>query len=138
MPVGSIRLSILFFFLIILPLSGSLYAQVPAAPDRRPNEGEGPFPRMIIRGATMIDGTGAPPQGPVDIVVEGNRTLRNECRLSKVRISDANRPKGPAHEIDARGACMSCRDSSLCTATSVARRREHRLNMSTSSGWHTV
>ncbi len=104
MPVGSIRQSILFFFLIILPLSGSLYAQVPAAPDRRPNEGEGPFPRMIIRGATMIDGTGAPPQGPVDIVVEGNRIVAvTSVGFPKVRVSDANRPKGPAHEIDASG-----------------------------------
>ena len=41
------------------------------APDRA--EGEGPFERLIIRGATLIDGTGAPPIGPVDIVVEGNR-----------------------------------------------------------------
>jgi len=36
-------------------------------------EGEGPFERLIIRNATVIDGTGAPPRGPVDIVVEGNR-----------------------------------------------------------------
>ena len=28
---------------------------------------------MIIRGATLIDGTGGPPRGPVDIVIEGNR-----------------------------------------------------------------
>ena len=27
----------------------------------------------MIRGAMLIDGTGAPPRGPVDIVVEGNR-----------------------------------------------------------------
>src|SRR5690606_27361693 len=43
------------------------------APDRKPGEGAGPFKRLIIRGATMIDGTGAPPMGPVDIVIEGNR-----------------------------------------------------------------
>src|SRR3712207_7635307 len=29
--------------------------------------------RLVIRGATLVDGTGAPPLGPVDIVVEGNR-----------------------------------------------------------------
>lgn len=42
-------------------------------PDRVPGEGEGPFPQLVIQGATMIDGTGAPPEGPVDIVIEGNR-----------------------------------------------------------------
>jgi len=36
-------------------------------------EGEGPFPHLILRGATLINGTGAPPVGPVDIVIEKNR-----------------------------------------------------------------
>ncbi len=52
--------------------SGAL-PQIQAAPDR--TEGEGPFARLILRGATLIDGTGAPPFGPVDIVVEGNRIV---------------------------------------------------------------
>ena len=47
--------------------------QIQAAPER--TEGEGPFARLILRGATLIDGTGAPPFGPVDIVVEGNRIV---------------------------------------------------------------
>ena len=34
---------------------------------------EGPFDQLIIRGATLINGNGAPPTGPVDIVIEGNR-----------------------------------------------------------------
>lgn len=45
-------------------------------PDRPAGEGEGPYETLIIRGATMIDGTGAPPEGPVDIVVTGNRIAR--------------------------------------------------------------
>ncbi|MEO6194861.1 MAG: hypothetical protein ABIS20_17745, partial [Thermoanaerobaculia bacterium] len=36
-------------------------------------EGEGPFKRLILRGVTLIDGTGAPAIGPVDIVIEKNR-----------------------------------------------------------------
>jgi cytosine/adenosine deaminase-related metal-dependent hydrolase len=44
---------------------------IPAAPPR--SEGEGPFAQLILRGATLIDGTGSPPIGPVDIVIEGNR-----------------------------------------------------------------
>lgn len=39
-------------------------------------EGEGPFPQLILRGAMLIDGTGAPPVGPVDIVVKNNRIDR--------------------------------------------------------------
>ena len=55
------------------PASGML--QIQAAPDRPAGEGDGPFDRLILRGATLIDGTGAPPFGPVDIIVEGNRIV---------------------------------------------------------------
>ncbi len=44
---------------------------MPDAEER--SEGEGPFDRLIIRGVNMIDGTGSPLSGPVDIVIEGNR-----------------------------------------------------------------
>ena len=43
------------------------------APAQPRDRGEGPFARLILRRATLIDGTGAPPWGPVDIVVEGDR-----------------------------------------------------------------
>lgn len=33
---------------------------------------EGPFDQMIIRGVILINGNGAPPLGPVDVVVENN------------------------------------------------------------------
>ena len=42
-------------------------------PDRQPGEGQGPYATLLISGGTVIDGTGAPPVGPVDILVEGNR-----------------------------------------------------------------
>lgn len=45
---------------------------VSPAPDREEGEGEGPYDTLVIQGATMIDGTGAPPEGPVDILIEGN------------------------------------------------------------------
>lgn len=34
--------------------------------------GYGPFTQLIKRGVTLVNGPGAPPQGPVDIVVENN------------------------------------------------------------------
>jgi len=43
------------------------------APARRSGEGAGPFARLVVRGVTLIDGTGAPPVGPVDLVIEGGR-----------------------------------------------------------------
>ncbi|MEP7271236.1 MAG: amidohydrolase [Acidobacteriota bacterium] len=74
------------------------------APDRRPNEGEGPFPRLVIRGATMIDGTGAPPIGPVDIVVENNRIREiRSVGYPKVPIREASRPPAGTKDIDATG-----------------------------------
>src|SRR5690606_23497627 len=70
---------------------------VQPAPDRQ--EGEGPFERLIIRGGIIIDGTGAPPQGPMDIVIEGNRIT--QIRGGSAPPS-ANPPAG-TKELDARG-----------------------------------
>lgn len=74
------------------------------APDRRAGEGDGPFERLIIRGATMIDGTGAPPVGPVDIVIERNRIAAvQSVGYPGVAIDDTRRPGGATREIDAHG-----------------------------------
>ncbi|MFP5378725.1 MAG: amidohydrolase, partial [Vicinamibacteria bacterium] len=43
--------------------------QMQPTPNRQAGEGEGPFDRMVIRGVTMIDGTGAQPRGPMDVVI---------------------------------------------------------------------
>lgn len=83
---------------------GPVRRGVEPAPDRRANEGEGPFTRLIIRGATVIDGTGAPPIGPVDIVIEKNRIVEvRSVGYPKVAIRDAARPTGAVKEIDATG-----------------------------------
>ena len=93
-------------------LLGSLLAQaqpprgVEPAPNRPSNgsEGEGPFQRLIIRGATVIDGTGAPPVGPVDIVIENNRIAEvRSVGYPKVPVREASRPRNATKEIDATG-----------------------------------
>lgn len=77
---------------------------VTPAPDRRADEGEGPFDRLVIRGATIIDGTGAPAQGPVDIVIENNRIREiRSVGYPKVPIREAARPQKGTKEIDASG-----------------------------------
>ncbi|MHC4976632.1 MAG: amidohydrolase family protein [Planctomycetota bacterium] len=64
--------------------------------------GEGPFERLVIRGATLIDGTGAPPVGPVDIVIENNViTSIQSVGNPGAPIDPENRPEPGDHEIDA-------------------------------------
>lgn len=77
-------------------------AQIRPAPPRA--EGEGPFERLIIRGATVIDGTGAPPRGPADIVIEGNRIVRIANAGTPGRpLRTEGRPDGATREIQAEG-----------------------------------
>ncbi len=65
---------------------------LPKAPPRR--NGEGPFDRLILRGATLIDGTGAPPLGPVDIVIRQNRIVEiRSVGYPQMAIEEARRPK---------------------------------------------
>jgi imidazolonepropionase-like amidohydrolase len=78
---------------------------VKGAPDRRADEGEGPFERLIIRGATLIDGSGAPARGPVDIVIEGNRIVEVKgVGAPRTPIDEKERPTGATREIDASGS----------------------------------
>ena len=99
--------------LLALPgLAASGWAPLAAAQDSstdpRPAppraEGEGPFERLVIRNATVIDGTGAPPAGPLDIVIEGNRIT---AVLKTVYVAGDMRPAAMARaaskEIDATG-----------------------------------
>lgn len=79
---------------------------IPPAPPRRADEGMGPFERLILRGATLIDGTGAPPVGPVDLVIEKNRIADVQIVGSPgVAIDPEKRPKAKAgdKEIDLSG-----------------------------------
>jgi hypothetical protein len=76
--------------------------EVDHAPDR--TEGEGPFDRLIIRGATVVDGTGAPPIGPMDIVIEDDRIVEiQSVGKPGLPIQPSERPGGAAREIDAGG-----------------------------------
>lgn len=50
-------------------------AQWPGATPRAAAANDGPYSRLTIDGAMVIDGTGSPPFGPVSIVIEGNRIV---------------------------------------------------------------
>jgi len=95
--------------MVLLLLSSGGFAQdkkpmlIPA-PDRASDEGQGPYARMIIRGATLINGTGAPPIGPVDIVIEDNRISDIAyVGYPGLKIDEEKRPTGADREIDAHG-----------------------------------
>jgi imidazolonepropionase-like amidohydrolase len=76
---------------------------ITGAPDRRPGEGLGPFKTLAIRGVMLIDGTGAPPQGPMDIIVSGNRITAVRSAGTPGLPMRENRQPRADHEIDATG-----------------------------------
>ncbi len=62
------------------------------APDRQ--RGEGPFERLILRGVTVINGEGAPPIGPMDVVIEGNLIVSiHNVGFPDVPIAEDKRPE---------------------------------------------
>jgi len=71
---------------------------------RGADEGDGPFGRPIIRGVTVIDGTGAPPRGPMDIVIEGDRIAEiRSVGFPGVFIDEEERPQNGDRVIEAEG-----------------------------------
>jgi imidazolonepropionase-like amidohydrolase len=97
------KLSLFLFTLLFFSIS-QIHAQVAKAPDRQ--RGEGPFNQLIIRGVTLINGNGAPPRGPIDIVVENNRIKAIKVVGNPgVAIKDSRRPKlkEGGRELDAEG-----------------------------------
>ena len=77
-----------------------------AAPKKAPprgDESEGPFKRLVIKNAYVIDGAGAPTQGPVTIVIEGDRIV--ELRgggTGSLHLDEEAKEEG-THVIDASG-----------------------------------
>ncbi len=58
---------------LLLIFALNVYAAPESAPDRQ--RGEGPFERLILRGVIVVNGEGAPPNGPMDVLIEGNRIV---------------------------------------------------------------
>lgn len=94
----------IFTSLLFLLCTTFSFAQMTDAPFR--TEGEGPYNRLILRGGIMIDGTGSPALGPVDIVIEKNRIVKiANVGYPGVRIEEKSRPKANTgdKEIDVEG-----------------------------------
>lgn len=90
----------------LLAATTAVQAAIPVAPPRAVDEGQGPWPQLILRGVTVVNGTGAPAIGPADIVIEGNRIVRvANVGSPGVPIDAKRRPELAAggHEIDLAG-----------------------------------
>ena len=73
-------------------------------PARTAAEGAGPYPVLVIRGATIIRGDGNPPYGPADIVVKGDRIAEILPAGTPGLPMHADRePHGATREIDSTG-----------------------------------
>jgi len=93
--------------LLGLGLGHTAFGQSDEAPLEAPSRerGSGPYDRLVIRGATLIDGTGAPARGPVDIVIEDDQiTNIQSIGAPQGPINEDARPEGGDREIDASGA----------------------------------
>lgn len=74
------------------------------APNRPADEGLGPYSRLVLRGGTLIDGTGAPPIGPVDIVIENDRiTQVRSVGAPGAPINPMARPDAGDLDLDVAG-----------------------------------
>lgn len=80
------------------------FSQITKAPEVK--EGDGPYTQLIIRGVTLINGTGAPPLGPMDIVIENNRIVQIQAVGSPgLPINQNRRPvlKAGGKELNCEG-----------------------------------
>lgn len=86
------KITNVFVILFLLLGSGPVFSTPEAAPERE--RGEGPYKRLILRGVTVINGEGAPPIGPMDVVIEGNRIASIEkVGFPGIPIEESERPE---------------------------------------------
>jgi len=105
--IRGLEIALVLGLILVLTPAAELLAQrrpEPPTPPRKEGEGAGPFNRLIIRGVTIIDGTGAPPRGPIDIVIEGDRIAEiRQVGVPQQPINEARRPQDAEYELDAHG-----------------------------------
>ena len=75
-----------------------------ATPPRGPDEGKGPYNKLVIRGVNVIDGAGGTARGPMDIVIQSNRITEVRSAGTPGLPMEPNRPPRDAdYEVDATG-----------------------------------
>ncbi|MBZ6377714.1 amidohydrolase [Pacificimonas flava] len=107
--LGGLALSLGAAVLAVVPVADppAFAAETGAAvadPIPQRTEGAGPYNRMVLRNAIIIDGTGAPAQGMVDIVIEGD-TISEIAFLGEPKaIDNSRRPAAGDYDVDLGGA----------------------------------
>jgi hypothetical protein len=82
----------LLLVLVLLLVSLPALCAPDVAPERQ--RGEGPFKRLILRGVIVVNGEGAPPIGPMDVVIEGDRIASiHNVGFPGVSIEEDGRPQ---------------------------------------------
>ncbi len=87
---------------VLLTVLIAVLLAVPAAALAQEDLAAGPYDRLVIRGATVVDGTGSPPQGPMDIVIEGS-TITSVSRATALDLADGRGRASGDRVIDAEG-----------------------------------
>lgn len=77
-------------------------ADAPQSPSPARSDGSGPYRRLIFRNVMIIDGTGAAPFGPADVVVEGDR-IAGIWELSASSTMRERPLPGSGEEVDLTG-----------------------------------
>jgi imidazolonepropionase-like amidohydrolase len=94
-----------YFSLFLLFFACSVFSQVKDSPIV--TEGDGPYTQLILRGVNLIDGTGAPMRGPIDIVIENDKIVGiHNVGYPGVEIKSESRPalKPGGKELDFEGS----------------------------------
>jgi len=75
------------------------------AQGEKTSEASGPYGTLLIRGATVIDGTGSPARGPMDIVIKNNiiADVFPSDPIAMGRVGGAAQVATPDRIIDAKG-----------------------------------
>jgi hypothetical protein len=78
--------------LVLFIVSQSALCAPDSAPERK--RGDGPFERLILRGVIVVNGEGAPPIGPMDVVIEGDHIASiHNVGFPGVPIEESKRPQ---------------------------------------------
>ena len=90
---------------LTLLLALPLWAAQPPVDDPIPprTQGDGPFPRVVLRNVTIVNGTGAPAQGPFDLVLVQDRIAEIRSIGTPGAIDASKRAERGEHEIDLTG-----------------------------------
>ena len=82
--------------ILVILLSFNAFSAPESIPDRQ--RGEGPFDRLILHGVIIVNGEGAPPIGPMDMLIEGNRIAEIRSLGLYQPVPDAKAATGDSSE----------------------------------------